>query len=329
MDRMRTVELPRSVTADRLTIVIPAFNEESGIGQTLQALADEPRLAGATVIVVDDGSTDRTAEIARTYGARIVRSRVNRGYGASLKRGVRLAETDYVAWFDADGQHRPCDLADMFDRVRLERADAVLGARTRASHASVERAFGKTVIHYAAQTAVAMRIPDVNCGLRVFQRETLNSYLHLLPNGFSASTTSTLVLLKQNHEVLFHPIIAPRRLGKSTVSQLRDGLRALHTILRILVLFNALRTFSAIAALFVFGGIAYGVPIALLHGLGFPVLGALMIVTGIQIFCLGVVCDQISALRMERLDSAANVREHDELAERNEPQVIKAPRHAA
>jgi glycosyltransferase involved in cell wall biosynthesis len=300
---MQTLEFPtRAQSAERLTIVIPAFNEEAGIGATLIALANEPRLAGATVLVVDDGSTDNTAQIAREHGASVISARSNRGYGASLKRGVRLAETEFVAWFDADGQHRPCDLADMYQSIIEERAEAVLGARSAESHSIRRRALGKLVIHYAAESAIATRIPDVNCGLRVFRRATLNRYLHLLPNGFSASTTSTLVFLKRNHDVLFHSIVAPQRLGKSTVSQVRDGLRALHTILRILVLFNSLRTFTALAALFVTAGLAYGIPVALLHGLGFPVLGALFVVLGIQIFCLGVVCDQISALRLERLE---------------------------
>lgn len=307
---MQTLEFSsRAQSAERLTIVIPAYNEQAGIGRTLEAIRSEPRLAGATILVMDDGSTDRTAEIAREHRATVVSARVNRGYGASLKRGVKLAETEYVAWFDADGQHRACDLAEMYQTIIRERAEAVLGARNGESHNVRQRALGKLVIHYAAESAIAMRIPDVNCGLRVFRRSTLNRYLHLLPNGFSASTTSTLVFLKRNHDVLFHPIVAPMRLGKSTVSQVRDGLRALHTILRILVLFNALRTFTAISAIFVTAGLAYGIPVALLHGLGFPVLGALFVVTGIQIFCLGVVCDQISALRLERLERVSDEQE--------------------
>lgn len=321
---------PRNHSAERLTIIIPAFNEAAGIGPTLAALRSEPRLAQATILVVDDGSTDDTAHLARAHGVGVVSARSNLGYGAALKRGVRLAETEYVAWFDADGQHRACDLADMYQTIIREGAEAVLGARDAASHAVRERALGKLVIHYAAESAISRRIPDVNCGLRIFRRSTLNKYLHLLPNGFSASTTSTLLFLQRNHDVLFYPIVAPRRIGKSTVSQVRDGLRALHTILRILVLFNALRTFTALSALFVLGGIAYGIPVALLHGLGFPVLGALMVVTGIQIFCLGVVCDQISALRLERLEKIADERETATLEfERSLGASIRTHRNAA
>jgi len=327
---METLDLhPREADTERLTIIIPAYNEEGGIGRALESLANEPRLAGATILVMDDGSTDDTGRIAREHGARVVRSRTNRGYGASLKRGVRLAETEYVAWFDADGQHRACDLAEMYETLVQERAEAILGARTAASHSVRQRALGKTIIHIAAQIAVAMRIPDVNCGLRVFRTATLARYLHLLPDGFSASTTSTLVFLQKHHEVLFHDVVAPRRVGKSTVSQLRDGLRALHTILRILVLFNALRTFSAVAAVFVLAGLAYGVPVALVHGLGFPVLGALLVVLGIQVFCLGVVCDQISALRLERLEPAAERALESRGSERRTSPAARGRRRAA
>jgi len=286
-----------------VTILIPALNEEAGLAKTLAALRQEPRLTAAEVIVIDDGSSDATAEIAAAHDVTVIRNWANLGYGASLKRGVRAASNDLIAWFDADGQHSPTDLADMVDRLRLEQAHAVIGARTPASHVVKRRVFGKRILKLAAEAAVGRRIPDINCGLRVFRRAILERYLDLLPDGFSASTTSTVTFLKRNYHVIFHPVHVSERIGKSTVRQLRDGCRTLHTIMRLTVMFNAFRTFTCFALFLILAGMLYGLPLALIQGDGFPVLAALSIILGVQVFCLGVVCDQISALRLERLGS--------------------------
>ena len=292
-----------------LTIIIPALNEENGIGETLEALRQESRLTGAEILVIDDGSSDRTAEIAAEFGATVLANPRNLGYGASLKRGVRFARTRLVAWFDADGQHSPDDLVEMVARLEVENADGVFGARSDDSHVVWARVAGKRVLKYVANCAAGTRIPDINCGLRVFRRELLLDYLHLLPNGFSASTTITLIFLKCNHRLLFHPVVAAERIGQSSVRQVRDGLRALHTITRITILFNALRTFGLFAAVLIGGGLAYGISLALIKGLGFPVLAALAIILGVQLLATGLVCDQVTAMRLEQIDLARGERD--------------------
>ena len=291
--------------ADDLTVIIPAFNEEAGIGRTLQSLQDEPRLTGANVIVISDGSADRTAEIARTYGATVIENWSNLGYGASLKRGIQRADTELIAWFDADGQHQPSDLADMVERIHREEAHAVIGARTSGSHVVKKRVLGKRIIKFAAEAAVGRKIPDVNCGLRVFRRVLLLRYVDLLPDGFSASTTSTLLFMKRNHHLVFHPIQTVERIGTSTVRQVRDGLRALHTILRITIMFNALRTFNWCSGLLIATGLLYGTTIGLIKGGGFPVFAAMTTILGVQVFCLGLVCDQITAMRLAYLGATS------------------------
>lgn len=291
--------------ADDLTIIIPAYNEEAGIGKTLLSLKDEPRLAGAQVIVISDGSTDRTSEIAADHGATVIENWSNLGYGASLKRGIQRATTELIAWFDADGQHQPSDLADMLDRLRRDQAHAVIGARAAGSHVVKKRVIGKRIIKFAAEAAVGRSIPDVNCGLRIFRRVLLLRYVDLLPDGFSASTTSTLLFMKRNHHIVFHPIQTVERLGTSTVRQFRDGMRALHTILRITIMFNALRTFNWCAGLLIGSGLTYGLTMTLLKGAGFPVFAAMTTILGVQIFCLGLVCDQVSAMRLTYLGSSS------------------------
>jgi len=286
-----------------LTIVIPAFNEEAGIRGALAALAAEPRLSNAKTIVVDDGSTDQTAEIARSFPrVKVIRHDRNRGYGAAIKTGIAAAESHLVAWYDADGQHRPKDLAEMVDRLWRSSLDAVLGARTSASHSLRERAPGKVVLKVVVQGIAGRAIPDVNCGLRVFRRRVIERYLHLLPDGFSASTTSTLLMLKRNYRVQFHEVVSPQRAGRSSVRQLRDGLSTLHLVVRIVMLFNAFRVFSALAAVLGIVGVCYGTAVAILRGLGFPVLGAVLIIVALQIFLLGLIGDQISAMRLEQLE---------------------------
>ena len=291
--------------ADDLTIIIPAYNEEAGIGRTLQSLHAEPRLTGAKVIVISDGSADLTAEIARQHGATVIENWSNLGYGASLKRGIQRATTELIAWFDADGQHQPSDLADMVERIHREEAHAVIGARTPSSHVVKKRVLGKRIIKFAAEAAVGRKIPDVNCGLRVFRRVLLLRYVDLLPDGFSASTTSTLLFMKRNHHLIFHPIQTVERIGTSTVRQVRDGLRALHTILRITIMFNALRTFNWCSGLLIAVGLLYGVTVGLIKGGGFPVFAAMTTILGVQVFCLGLVCDQITAMRLAYLGSTS------------------------
>lgn len=297
-----------------LTILIPAFNEEHGLPPTLRGLLDEPRLAGARVIVIDDGSTDKTADVAARFAPRVqvLRHKRNQGYGAGIKTGTRHATTRWVAWFDADGQHRTEDLVALFETAVAEQYDAVLGNRSADSAIVKSRVAGKKVLSLVANWVANQKIPDLNCGLRVFRRDLLSGYLPLLPDGFSASSTTTLLFIKRNRHFAFHPIKVEARIGTSTVKQVRDGLRTLHLMMRILFLFQAFTTFAIVAGAFFGVGVVYGVAVALMHGQGLPVLAELCCLVGVIVFCFGIVSDQISALRidlLERNDSQGRV--HD------------------
>lgn len=289
--------------AEKATILIPAYNEQEGIGATLASLLDEPRLAGCEIIVIDDGSTDATAEIVRTFPAvRLLQHPINRGYGSAIRSGARAARGEYILWFDSDGQHRVEDLLAVADRLISDRLEYVIGVRGADSHVDRERRLGKWLLRLAVNFAAGRSVPDFNSGLRGFKREILLGYLHLLPRGFGASTLTTLLMIEGNHYGAAVPILVRPRVGKSTVRQLRDGARTLRIILHILLLFKPLQFFGITGALLILAGLVYGFIKAWLNRMGFPVFASLLIILGVQAFFFGLLADQISALRRERFN---------------------------
>jgi glycosyltransferase involved in cell wall biosynthesis len=288
------------------TTIVPALNEEAAIMSTLGELRQH--FPAAEVLVVDDGSTDRTAINADAVpGVRVLRHDVNRGYGAAIKTGVRHATYEVVAWYDADGQHTPQNLELLLESFVMKELHAAIGARSRGSAIDGRRVIGKAILGFFVQLVAGRRLPDVNCGVRVVRRHVLQRYLHLLPDGFSASVTSMLLLLKGGYRVEFVPIVTRPRIGTSSVKILRDGILAIQTLLRILVLFQAFHAFSAVAALLFFVGSIYGTATALIFGLGFPTLASVLVLSGVIMFFMGLLTDQVVALRMERLGE--NVRQ--------------------
>lgn len=294
------------MTSPSLTIIVPAYNEQEGIGSTLRELLT--RFAQAEVLVVDDGSTDGTADEVRAIsGVRLLRHEMNRGYGAAIRTGIRNSRGELIAWYDSDGQHAPESLESMLLVMQTEDLHAVLGARTAGSVVEPRRRLGKWVLSIIVQLAAGRRMPDINCGLRVFRREVIRRYTHLLPDRFSASITSTLLMIKRGYRVRFVPVVTRERVGRSTVRIARDGLAAIHTSLRILVLFQAFQAFSLVAGALFSVGCVYGVAMALTFGLGFPTLASVLVLSGVIIFFIGLLTDQVVALRMERLEEQDEV----------------------
>lgn len=292
-----------------VSVIIPAYNEAEGVGTVVASvLAQLQQLERPfEVIVVDDCSQDGTGEIARQAGARVVTHARNKGYGGSLKDGVRAARHPIVLFYDADGQFDARDIGKMV--ALLPEYDMATGWRDSRSHVPRDRVLGKKVLAMVANYLARQRIPDLNCGFRALKRDVLMRYLHLLPDGFSASTTTTLLLLKQGHAVKFVPTIIEPRVGKSTVKPVKDGMRTMLLILRLITLLDPFRVFFPTSALLAIAGISWGIPY-LASGRGLSVGALFLLVAALIIFFFGLLTDQVAAMRRDQAAFHWEQRDH-------------------
>lgn len=280
----------------QISVVVAAYNEEAAIGAVLHTL--RMHFNEHEIIVVDDGSTDRTAEIAASAGAKVIHHPYNKGYGAALKTGIRSARGDVILTIDADGQHNANDLFELLPYI--ERFDMVVGQRVQRFHSQLWRMPGKWLLTRLAEYLVGRKIPDLNSGMRALRRKVILKYLHLCPDGFSFSTTSTLIFLNRGYNVKYVPIHVNIREGKSTVSVV-TGFDTILLVLRMMTLFEPLRFFVPISSMLFTFGIAWGLPY-LWQKRGVSVGALLFMLVGVQIFFFGLLTDQISQLRKERFE---------------------------
>jgi len=276
------------------SVVVPAFNEDRAIGPLVAALR-----AGAAwheIIVVDDGSNDATAERAREAGATVVRHPYNKGNGAAVKTGIRTATAEYVLIIDGDGQHRAADAARLVSK--LGEYDLVIGARSASTQATRVRQAGNAVLNWLAGYLTSRAVPDLTSGFRGARRAHLREFLHLLPNGFSTPTTTTLAFIKAGYNVHFEPVEADARVGKSKIRLARDGAKFLLIVLKIVTMFSPLRVFLPIslAAFFIGAGYAAWTIATQSHIANSSVL---LIMLAVIVFLVGLVSEQIAALRFE------------------------------
>lgn len=280
------------------TIVIPAYNEEGGIGNVLRELTEEYG-DHAEIIVVDDGSTDKTASIVSGYpSVRLLIHKANYGYGAALKTGIYMAKNEIICLFDADSQHFARDI----QRIVMELADAdvVIGSRGLGRLTNLLRAPGKLALQLVSNFLVGKRIPDLNSGLRAVRRHHIIQYFHLMPDGFSASTNMTLIFMLKRYSVKFIPISIQKRIGKSQVKIFKDGYNVFLSILRIVVLHNPLKFFIPVSLLFLCSGLSYGIYKVLYGTQGLSVGAFLLLFIGVMSVFFGLLADQISTMRGER-----------------------------
>jgi glycosyltransferase involved in cell wall biosynthesis len=277
-----------------VSIVVPAYNEAAsiaGVVSTLRAAA-----SWREVIVVDDGSTDATAAAAAGAGADVVRLPYNNGNGAAVKSGIRRAVGEYVLIIDADGQHPPEEALRIASR--LGEFDLVVGARAAATQASIGRRGGNALLNWLAAYLTGRDIPDLTSGFRGARRDHLVEFLHLLPNGFSTPTTTTLAFMKAGYNVAFEPIHARQRMGRSNIRFASDGASFALIILKMITLFSPMRIFLPISVASFLAGAAYALwTVATQHHITNS--SVLSIMFAVVVFLVGLVSEQISALRFE------------------------------
>lgn len=285
--------MEKSVNKDSsVTVILPAFNEQTCIAQTVSKLKET--YPEYEILVIDDGSDDDTAKIAETEGARVIRHHVNKGYGASLKQGMRKARGDIVVFMDADGQHDCKDIARLVEG--LEDSDMVVGERSKEDMVTVRKP-GKWVLSFVANYLVGRHIPDINSGFRALYREDGLRYLPILPNGFSLTTTITLAMIKEGRDVTYIPIrISPRAGGKSSVRYFRDGAKTLLLISRVIMLFNPLKIFAPLSLMFFLVGGLYTLW-TLISMTNITDTSILLLLSGFGFLFFGLLADQISNIR--------------------------------
>lgn len=281
-----------------LTVIIPAYNEEKAIEETLEKLLPAAVRNRWNIIVLNDGSSDSTLnKIEKFQSIRVITHKVNRGYGASLKTGLKNSETELAAFYDADGQHSPEELEKLWNAWTDQ--DMIVGQRVKGSHFSISRAPGKWILGKTANFLAGKKIPDLNSGLRIVKKDTIMKYLELFPDGFSFSTTSTIAFLGDKRQVDYIPIQTSKRIGKSNVNQVKDGFNTMLLILRLIVLFNPLKVFFPASFFLILLSIVYEILWGYVFSPHLRMLpGALLtFLTGIIIFFFALIMDQISQIR--------------------------------
>ena len=280
-----------------VTILLPAYNEAGVIGETIRAIrALHPDFE---ILVVDDGSTDNTMREAMETGANVWPHPYNMGNGAAIKSGLRCARGEWVLMMDADGQHKPEDIARLLEHK--DRYDMVVGARTRQSETSAHRDLANWVYNRFASYVTRFKVEDLTSGFRLVRLSVARQFTYLLPNTFSYPSTLTLGYLRSGRTVKYIPIQTKARVGKSKIKLLKDGARFFLIITKIASLFSPFRVFLPISMGFFVTGLCYYAYTFLTQG-RFTNMSALLFNSSIIIFMIGLVAEQISQMRYDRVE---------------------------
>ncbi len=282
-----------------VAIIVPVFNEQATIGAVLEGLLAARGGQGWELLVVDDGSSDGTPERLAAFAdrVRVIRHPANRGYGASLKSGILATRARNVLFFDGDGQHDAADLPAFMEA--LQHYECVFGVRAKNAGVPGIRKPGKWILHRICNMLANQSIPDINCGFRGGRRHVFMRMLDLLPDGFSFATTSLMYVLKSRFSYTFTPIRCHFRQGTSSVRIVRDGVRTLLLALRLIMLFDPLRTLGVPALAMVMAGCIYQAYIFATAGLHIEGGSILSITIGAVLFLFGLLADQVASLRKE------------------------------
>lgn len=281
-----------------ISIVLPAKNEAPALKMLLPKLRNAR--PDAEIIVVSDGSTDQTVEICRQNGCRVVEQRYSMGNGAAIKRGAREASGDILVFLDADGQHDPVNIAKLLDRLESG-FDMVVGARDWAGQAGMGRGLANSIYNGLASRMTGFEVRDLTSGFRAVRADKFREFMHLLPNGFSYPTTITMAFFRSAYAVAYEPIAVHKRIGKSHIKPIKDGLRFLLIIFKIATLYSPLKLFVPVALFFLVAGLGnYAYTYFMIHR--FTNMSALLLSASVIVFLIGLISEQITALTYRRED---------------------------
>ena len=276
----------------RISLILPAKNEAEGLRHALPGV--RKLLPDAEIIVVDDGSTDQTALVAREFGARVLSSPYSMGNGAAIKRGARAAQGDVLMFMDADGQHNVGLIPKVLAKIE-DGYDMVVGARGWDGQASVGRGVANGLYNRVASLVTGHRIVDLTSGFRAVNAEKFKEFLYMLPNGLSYPTTITMAFFRSGYAVAYEPIPVAPRIGKSHIRPLRDGMRFLLIIFKIATLYSPLKLFAPASLLFLALGCGNYAYTFATEG-RFTNMSALLLSAGVIIFLIGLISEQITSL---------------------------------
>jgi glycosyltransferase involved in cell wall biosynthesis len=280
-----------------ISVVLPAFNEAPSIALLLNSI--KHILPDCELIVVDDGSTDDTAFLAAAQGARVISHPYTIGNGAAVKSGIRAARGDTIILMDADGQHNPDDIPALL--AAADSHDMVVGARAPSTQAGILRRIANGLYNILASYITQFNIKDLTSGYRIIKKDVVSRYLFLLPNSFSYPTTLTLSYLRSGRSIAYVPISARPRQGASKIKPLYDGLRFLVIILKIATLYAPLYVFMPVSAFFFATGLCYYLfTFITMHR--FTNMSALLLISSVVIFMMGLISEQITQLRYDRME---------------------------
>jgi glycosyltransferase involved in cell wall biosynthesis len=286
-----------STTAVEVTILLPAYNEEQSIGETIRKIKE--LYPDYEIFVVDDGSTDRTKEEAVKAGAHVWSHPHNIGNGAAIKTGLRYASGDWIVMMDADGQHDPADIAKLLENK--DKYDMIVGARSKGSKTSLHRDLANFIYNWLASYVTKFKVEDLTSGFRLINSETVRKYIYLLPNTFSYPSTLTMAYLRSGLSLKYVPIQTKARTGKSKIKLFQDGIHFFLIITKIATLFSPFRIFLPVSLTFFMTGLLYYL-FTYITQHRFTNMSMLLLSSSVIIFMMGLISEQISQMRYDRVE---------------------------
>jgi len=283
-----------------LTVIIPSYNEAENLRIVFPPLMDHCRENNWRIILVDDGSTDKTLDLLKQYEGdpllTVIRHKLNKGYGAAIKSGIRACQTEYLITYDADGQHLIEDIDKLRCALLENDADMVVGSRKGLKSSTHFRDLGKAIIRLIARIMMTVPVHDINSGMKIYRTDIAQKYLFLTPDTMSFSDVMTLVFINNRHLVLEEPIrIRERSTGRSTIG-IQTAFQTVMEILHIVILFNPMKIFLPLSILCFLLTCLWGIPL-LIQGRGLSIGTLLGLIMVLLLFLLGLIAEQLSLIR--------------------------------